>query len=99
MVLPAYLGAYANEIFLVLTFFVGLLLGLAIKKGIVAIVLIIVAFILASFIGLPYFPVVDYQSLVNSAYSYSTVVHFTEPVITFGLVIFAVGVAIGVWKG
>jgi len=99
MVLPAYLGAYANEIFLVLTFFVGLLLGLAIKKGIVAIVLIIVAFILASFIGLPYFPVVDYQSLVNSAHSYSTVVHFTEPVITFGLVIFAVGVAIGVWKG
>ena len=99
MVLPSYLGPYADEIFLVLTFAVGLMLGLAIKKGIVAIVLIIVAYLVASFIGLPYFPVIDYQSLVNSASSYITLVHFTEPVITFGFVIFAVGVAIGVWKG
>jgi len=99
MNLPAYLGAYSDEIFLLLTFVVGILIGLAVKKGSLAIVFIIVAYLIASYIALPYLPTINYTAILNSVYSYSTVVHFTKPVISFGLIIFAIGIVIGLWKG
>jgi hypothetical protein len=97
--LPASLVPYESEIFLLLTFAVGLFFGLAIKKGLTSIIFIIIGYVVASYIQLPFLPTFDYKQAISAAYSYSTIVHFTQPVVTFGLVIFAIGILFGFWRG
>lgn len=95
-------------IVLVLSFVDGLLFGLAIKKGIVSFVLLIVAFILSGYVGLSFVPKISAQHLFTSAVAYvEKNLHSISSLIPIGnagslsliVVLFAVGLGIGVWKG
>jgi hypothetical protein len=93
---------------LALTFVVGLLLGLAIKKGAVALILGLVAIFLASYIGFSLAPNYSVQDILNKIGSHtSIVVNEVQKLISIGydasltitIVLFAIGLLIGLWKG
>lgn len=101
--LTAYFGQYTQDVILVLTFLAGLLIGLAIKKGVVAIVLGVVGYIVASYIQLPFIPTFSTSgitsSITNTATSYTQVLSLTHITVTFSLILFAIGLAAGLLKG
>ena len=83
----------------VLIFVDGLLFGLAVKKGLTSLVLLIAAVLLAGYaeLSIPFLnPSVIFQHLVDiltSSVSHLGLVFATFPVIFF------IGFAIGIWKG
>lgn len=95
-------------VILVLAFIDGLLFGLAVKKGVVSFVLLIVAFILSGYVGFAFVPQVSVTHLWNTAVTYVTN-HITTitsflPIGNIGslsliVVLFLVGLAVGIWKG
>lgn len=99
MLYPSFLEPYAPYITLVLVFVDGLLFGVAIKKAITSIVLIIVGLIVAYFIGLSFVPSISYNSILNAVSSYISTTHFGQLIISFSVVLFIVGFGIGMWKG
>lgn len=97
--LPSVLNQYSWIVFPVLFLLDGLLFGLAIKKGAVALVLAIVGFAIADFIGLSFLPNFSATQLLNSVYQYAS--QYTLGTISFGtsVALFAVGLVIGIVKG
>ena len=97
--LPPELQSYSSVITVALLFFDGLLFGVAVKKAVVSIVLIVVALLLAGFIGLsiPFLSVGDIWShVINIAISQAR--HIGP--IFYGFPIFwIIGFAIGIWRG
>jgi hypothetical protein len=86
----------------------GLLFGLAIKKGIVSAILLVIALVLASYVGLAFLPKISFAKV----YGYVSTFFFDNiskmpgllslghvGAITLVLVLFLVGLGIGVWKG
>jgi hypothetical protein len=86
----------------------GLLFGLAIKKGIVSAILLIIAFVLAGYAGLAFIPKIS----LSKIYSYATKFIFDNiskapglvslghvGAITIVTVLFLVGLGLGIWKG
>lgn len=95
-------------VLLILAFVDGLLFGLAVKKGIVSFVLLIVAFILSGYVGLSFIPKISLSNLVTKAVSYIvTNLQSIASLVPIGnagslsllVVLFVVGVGIGIWKG
>ena len=90
---------YAAIINVVLLFVDGLLFGVAIKKGIVSIVLLVVALGLATYVGLsvPYLTtseiVTHMTNIADSLYRHM------GPVVVGFPIFFLIGLAIGIWKG
>ncbi|WP_287951068.1 hypothetical protein [Acidiplasma sp.] len=86
----------------------GLLFGLAIKKGIVSAILLIIAFVLAGYVGLSFIPNIS----TSKAISYATKFFYANinkapgllslghvGAVTIVLVLFLIGLGIGIWKG
>lgn len=97
--LPSDLQAYSSIITVVLLFVDGLLFGVAIKKAIISIVLIMVGLVLAGVIGLS-IPFISsgevWTHVVNIATSQAS--HIGP--IFYGFPIFwIIGLAIGIWRG
>ncbi len=101
--LTAYFGQYTQYVILALTLIAGLLIGLAIKKGVVAIVLGIVGYLVASYIQLPFIPTFNTSNLsstlTNTAMSYTHVLSLSHLTVTFSLILFAIGLVVGLLKG
>lgn len=101
--LSAYFGQYTQYVILLLTLVAGLLIGLAIKKGFLAVVLGIVGYIVASYINLPFIPTFNTSGLTSSftstATHYTQVLTFTHLTVTFSLILFAIGLVAGLLKG
>lgn len=97
--LPPELLPYSSAITVALLFIDGLLFGVAIKKAVVSIVLIVVGLLLAGFIGLsiPFLSVSDiWTHVVNITISQAR--HIGP--IFYGFPIFwIIGFAIGIWRG
>ncbi len=90
---------YQGIFYLVLTFVDGLLFGLAIKKGILAFIIFLVAAFLATYIGLS-LPSISITTLFSRAISFLTYATARAPAIMVGLpILFFVGLAVGLWKG
>lgn len=98
----------SGVVLLVLAFVDGLLFGLAVKKGIVSFVLLIVAFILSSYVGLSFVPQISISNLLSKAVSYIiTNLQSIASIIPIGnagslsllVVLFVVGLGVGIWKG
>ncbi|MEM0074240.1 MAG: hypothetical protein QXT48_05395 [Thermoplasmatales archaeon] len=87
----------------ILTFIVGLLFGLAIKKGAVAFVLALVGFVIAGYVGLSFIPKVSVKYEIIKAVrifdEYIKQVQFATLSVSLSLVLLLVGLAIGIWKG
>ncbi len=88
---------------LVLTFVVGLLFGLAIKKGAIAFVLAIVGVVIGGYVGLTFFPKVSVSYETHKALvlltNYVQDVNFGSVAVSLTVIFFLVGLAIGLWKG
>lgn len=88
---------------LVLSFVVGLLFGLAVKKGLIAFVLALAGFFIASYIGLTFIPKVSILYEINKAIGllsdYVKNFQIGTIAITLTVIIFAIGVVVGLWKG
>lgn len=87
----------------VLTFVVGLLFGLAIKKGLVAFVLALVGFVIAGYVGLTFVPKISFSYEVTKFITYVvTYIHDVKLgaiAVSLTVILFLIGLAIGLWKG
>jgi ABC-type phosphate/phosphonate transport system permease subunit len=97
--LPAQLLPYASIIGVILTFVDGLIFGVAVKKAITSVILIIIALLLAGFIGLtiPFLSTSNIMThLLNIIISQARLI---GPLL-FALPLFwIIGFALGIWKG
>ncbi len=82
-----------------LVFIDGLMFGLALKKAFVSVILILVALVIAYFLGLTFVPNISLNTVVQNFLSYTTSVHFGNLIITFSIVVFIIGLGIGLWRG
>jgi len=90
---------YESIIFLVLTFADGLLIGVAIKKGIMSFILAIIGAFLAAYIGIS-LPGVSVTLLLSRFSSFALYLLSRAPGVAAGLpILFLLGLAIGLWKG
>ncbi len=98
----------SGYVLLIIAFIDGLLFGLAIKKGIVSAILLIIAFVLAGYVGLAFIPKISLSEIS----SYATKFIFDNiskapgliglghiGAITIVTVLFLVGLGLGIWKG
>lgn len=99
---------YTGLILPILAIVDGLLFGLAIKKGVVSFVLLFIAFVISGYIGFSFVPNIPITSIMNtlvnyittSAQSLSTVVPIGNlGSISLLVVLFFVGLGVGIWKG
>jgi uncharacterized membrane protein required for colicin V production len=95
--------SYINVIDWILIFVVGLLFGLAIKKGLIAFVLALVGFLIAGYVGLSFFPTISLRYVITKAVmifdEYMKQVKFAEFTVSFSIALLLIGLAIGIWKG
>ncbi len=99
---------YTGLIVPILAIVDGLLFGLAIKKGVVSFVLLLIAFVVSGYIGFSFVPNIPISSLINTIISYvTTSAHSLSALIPIGnigsisllVVLFLVGLGVGIWKG
>lgn len=99
---------YTGLIVPILALVDGLLFGLAIKKGVVSFVLLLVAFVVSGYIGFSFIPSVPVTSLMNTIVNYITTnAQSLSTLIPIGnvgsisliVVLFFVGLGVGIWKG
>lgn len=99
MLYPTFLEPYAPEVTIILVFVDGLLFGLAIKKAIVSVVLLLVAFAISYFVGLAFIPSFSFSSILKYIVDYSKGIQFGQIVVSFTVLVFFIGLGIGIWKG
>ncbi|MGC8561988.1 MAG: hypothetical protein ACP5UZ_01925 [Thermoplasmata archaeon] len=87
----------------VLSFVVGLLFGLSVKKGAMAFLLAIIGFIIAGYVGLTFIPKISLAYEINKFIgllsAYIKDFHIGALSVSLSIVLFLVGLAIGLWKG
>lgn len=96
---PPFLQPYAAEVTMILIFIDGLLFGLAIKKAFVSVILILISFVIAYFLGLTFVPNISLSTIVQNVMGYASSAHFGNLIISFSIVIFIIGLGIGLWRG
>ncbi|MGC8665053.1 MAG: hypothetical protein ACP5FU_06735 [Nitrososphaeria archaeon] len=90
---------YQQIAYIVLAFADGVIIGLAIKKGIVSFILLIIGILLSSYIGLT-LPGLSLSVILSKIVAYSSYLLSKAPAMFAGLpVLFLIGLAIGLWKG
>ena len=97
--LPPELQAYSSIITVILLFVDGALFGLAVKKAVISVILIVVALILAGVVGLA-IPFISTGDLWTHAINiFFTQARHIGPIF-YGFPIFWIlGFALGIWKG
>ena len=94
---------FSAIITIILTFAAGLFIGLAIKKGIMAFVFAIIGFLIAAYVGIAFIPKVSISYEIHKWSSffltYVSTVKFGAIQLTLSVVLFLIGLAIGLWKG
>lgn len=98
-ILPPSLQAYEPILDIVLLFVDGLIIGVAVKKAITSIVLIIIGILLAGFVGLsiPFLSTAAIISHVEAIVSYQLA--HTGPIFATFPIFWLIGIAIGIWRG
>lgn len=99
---------YSGLVIPILALVDGLLFGLAIKKGVVSFVLLLVALVVSGYVGFSFIPNVSVTSLMNTVVSYVTnhIQSLTALIpigstgaISLVAVLFVIGLGVGIWKG
>ncbi len=103
MIYPAALEPVAPYLTLFLVFLDGLLFGVAVKKGVVSIILIAIGLFIGTYIGLSFIPQVSISSVISkissNAATFESVLHFGSFTLTFIVLLFIIGFGIGIWRG
>ncbi len=90
---------YQSIIYLVLTFADGLIFGIAIKKGILSFILMIIGVLIGTYVGIS-LPGVSLSLLLSKVIVFLGYILSKAPSFAVGLpVLFLIGLAIGLWKG
>ncbi|MGC8600122.1 MAG: hypothetical protein ACP5LX_03565 [Nitrososphaeria archaeon] len=90
---------YQQIIDFILIFADGIIIGAAIKKGIISFILILIGLFIASYVGIS-FPGVSFELLLSKAINFASYVFSKAPLQFAGLpILFLIGLAIGLWKG
>ncbi|MEM0195876.1 MAG: hypothetical protein QXJ24_06145 [Thermoplasmatales archaeon] len=97
-------GIPLSQIFsLVLTFASGLLIGLAFRKGITAIILGIIGIVVGTYAGLTFLPQIsityELKKWSSFLFNYISTVKFGAVTVSLDVILFLIGLAIGIWKG
>ena len=98
LVLPSFLDPFKTEILFILFFVDGLLIGLAIRKGATALVLVIIAVAIAGFAGIAFIPSISVTSIVDYVINYAKTAKYGVIVVSSTVVVFVVGLIIGLLK-
>ncbi|MFG1460294.1 MAG: hypothetical protein AAE987_02805 [Thermoplasmataceae archaeon] len=98
LVLPSFLDPFKTEILFILFFVDGLLIGLAIRKGATALVLVIIAVAIAGFAGITFIPSISVTSIVDYVINYAKTAKYGVIVVSSTVVVFVVGLIIGLLK-
>lgn len=98
LVLPSFLDPFKTEILFILFFVDGLLIGLAIRKGATALILVIIAVAIAGFAGITFIPSISVTSILDYVINYAKTAKFGIIVISSTVVVFVVGLIIGLLK-
>ena len=98
LVLPSFLDPFKTEILFILFFVDGLLIGLAIRKGATALVLVIVAVAIAGFAGITFIPSISVTSIVDYVINYAKTAKYGVIIVSSTVVVFVVGLIIGLLK-
>jgi hypothetical protein len=98
LVLPSFLDPFKTEILFILFFVDGLLIGLAIRKGATALVLVIVAVAIAGFAGITFIPSISVTSIVDYVINYAKTAKYGAIIVSSTVVVFVVGLIIGLLK-
>ena len=95
--------SYNQIITIILTFVSGLLIGLAVKKGLTALILGIVGIVIAGYVGIAFVPKVsltyEFHKWSSFFLTYISTVKFGAVQLTLSVILFLIGLAIGLWKG
>jgi hypothetical protein len=92
---PSFLDPFKTEILLVAIFFDGLLLGMAIRFGVKALILAIIAVAIAGFLGISFIPTFSVSSIYYYIYGYITTAHFGVLTLTGAVIAFVIGLIVG----
>ncbi len=97
--LPSFINEYSWIVYPVLFLLDGFVFGLAIRKGMLALVLAVIGFIIADFVGLSFLPNFSVTTLWDSVYKYAS--QYTLGTISFStsVILFFVGLVVGLLKG
>ena len=98
LVLPSFLDPFKTEILFILFFVDGLLIGLAIRKGATALVLVIIAVAIAGFAGITFIPSISVTSIVDYVINYAKTAKYGAIIVSSTVVVFVVGLIIGLLK-
>jgi len=98
LVLPSFLDPFKTEILFILFFVDGLLIGLAIRKGATALVLVIIAVAIAGFAGITFIPSISVTSIVDYVINYAKTAKYGVIIVSSTVVVFVVGLIIGLLK-
>ena len=95
--------SYNQIITIILTFVSGLLIGLAVKKGLTALILGIVGVVIAGYVGIAFIPRIsltyEFHKWSSFFFTYISTVKFGAVQLTLSVILFLIGLAIGLWKG
>ncbi len=95
-------------IFLIVALIDGLLFGIAIKKGVTSFILIIIALIISSYIGLSFVPHLSITDMSSKLLPYikeygaqitSDISLGLSGSLSLTIVLFIIGLGVGIWKG
>lgn len=89
------LSQYGFVLLLALVFADGLLFGIAIKKGMIAFVLVIAALLIAYAIGLVFIPRISVSSLIRLAMTYFSAIRLGTAGLAGTIVLWLIGLAFG----
>ena len=98
LVLPSFLDPFKTEILFILFFVDGLLIGLAIRKGATALILVIIAVAIAGFAGITFIPSISVTSIVDYVINYAKTAKYGVIIVSSTVVVFVVGLIIGLLK-
>lgn len=86
-----------------ITFFIGLLIGLAVKKAIVSFILLFIAFLLATYVGLTFVPSIPPSKFFELAGRYFheiiSSLNLGVLAVSLSIILFLAGLAVGILKG
>ncbi|MEM0155422.1 MAG: hypothetical protein QW597_02310 [Thermoplasmataceae archaeon] len=99
MAYPTFLEPFSQELTVILLFLDGLFFGIAIKKALTSFILIVIGLLIAYFIGFSLVPKISVTNLISQVATYASSVHFGTFVVTFSILLFFIGLGIGIWKG
>ncbi|KJE49487.1 MULTISPECIES: hypothetical protein [Acidiplasma] len=102
MLYPHYLQSFAPYITLLLLFLDGYIFGFIAKKSVLAVILLLIALIIGIFLGMVLIGVPSLATIISFTTHYlsnfAPIFHLGSNTVILFVLIFIIGLALGIWK-